>query len=93
MPNFTQEKWRYIEMNNTIVTDGEKYKPIAHLVGCIAFPEDEYKANGRLIAAAPEMYDLLKVWVQIQAQPTLRIAQERAKELLAQIDGKEDGHE
>lgn len=48
------------------------------------------EANARLIAAAPEMYELLKVWVQIQAQPTLRNAQDKAQELLARIDGKEE---
>ena len=46
--------------------------------------------NPRLMAVAPEMYDLLKVWVTVQAQPDLRIAQERARELLASIDGTEE---
>ena len=45
------------------------------------------KADARLIAAAPEMYELLKVWTQLQAQPDLMIAQEKAKDLLARIDG------
>ena len=48
---------------------------------------DVQKANARLIAAAPEMYELMKVWVQVQAQPTLRNAQDKAQELLARIDG------
>ena len=42
--------------------------------------------NGRLIAAAPEMYKLMKIWVQVQAQPTLRNAQDKARELLERID-------
>ena len=46
-------------------------------------------ANARLIAAAPEMYELLEVWVNIQAQPTLKEARKRASELLARIDGEE----
>lgn len=45
------------------------------------------KADARLIASAPEMYELLKVWTQIQAQPILMLAQESAKELLARIEG------
>ena len=45
------------------------------------------KADARLIASAPEMYELLKVWTQIQAQPILMLAQEGAKELLARIEG------
>ena len=51
---------------------------------------DECYANARLIASAPEMYELLKVWVNVQAQPTLRNAQARAQELLARIDGEEE---
>ena len=48
------------------------------------------KANACLIAAAPEMYELLKVWVNVQAQPMLRDAQKMAQELLARIDGDSD---
>ncbi|MBQ4401949.1 MAG: hypothetical protein II832_07275 [Synergistaceae bacterium] len=54
-------------------------------------PKREYVV--RLIAAAPEMYELLRVWVQIQAQPMLRDAQDTARKLLALIDGKEASHE
>ena len=57
-----------------------------------ATPE-ETQANARLIAAAPEMYKLLKVWVNVQVQPTLREAQNTARELLARIDGVEIQHE
>lgn len=55
---------------------------IGHFLGTI-----RYEANARLIAAAPEMYELMKIWVQVQAQPTLRNAQDKARELLARIDG------
>ena len=48
---------------------------------------DVQKANARLIAAAPEMYELLKIWVQVGAQPTLRNAQDKTRELLERIDG------
>ena len=47
-------------------------------------------SDARLIAAAPEMYELLKVWVNVQAQPTLRVAQARARQLLSRIDGDAD---
>ena len=57
-----------------------------------ATPE-ETQANARLIAAAPEMYKLLKVWVNVQVQPTLREAQNTARELLARIDGVEASNE
>ena len=49
----------------------------------------EMEANARLIAAAPEMYELLKVWVQVQAQPTLMDARDTARKLLARIDVEE----
>lgn len=42
----------------------------------------------RLTAAAPEMYELLKVWTEIQAQPMLREARDKARELIARIDGE-----
>ena len=51
------------------------------------------KINARLIAAAPEMYKLLKVWTQIGAEPTLMNARKRAVELLDSIDGKDGEHE
>lgn len=54
-------------------------------IAIVLKPED-----ARLIASAPEMYELLKVWTHRQAQPDLRIAQERARELLASIDGTEE---
>ena len=49
--------------------------------------------NARLITAAPEMYELLKAWTQIRAEPTLKNARKRAEELLDSIDGKEIAHE
>lgn len=51
---------------------------------------DVQKANARLIATAPEMYELLKVWTQIGAEPTLKNARKRAVELLDSIDGEEE---
>ncbi|MBQ3446864.1 MAG: hypothetical protein IJG37_04385 [Synergistaceae bacterium] len=82
MSKFTQGKWtaEMIYGDHPIVTaDGRM------VADCF-----NNEANARLIASAPEMYELLKVWTQIQAQPTLRNAQETARELLARIDGKEE---
>ena len=45
----------------------------------------------RMIAAAPEMYALLRVWVNIGAEPVLMEAKKQAKDLIAQIDGENDG--
>ena len=47
------------------------------------------EANARLIVAAKEMYKLMKIWVNVQAQPMLRDAKAQAEELLAQIDGEQ----
>ncbi len=52
-------------------------------------PYDDADDIGRLMAAAPEMYRLLKVWTQIGAEPTLKNARKRAVELLDSIDGEE----
>ena len=60
MQEFTKRHWRYSEMGNRVTQDDEKYLPIAEVYGCSFYPEEEYKANGRLMAAAPEMYALLE---------------------------------
>ena len=106
MSKFTQGEWRYVE-NNTVVVGGEQSKTIAYLIsdikfsedGCIEFPKDEYKANGRLITAAPEMYELLKALAfYIEAITKLQkeyVANEfcdyaeRIHELLARLDGED----
>lgn len=65
MSDFSKGKWRYVETNNTVVINDGKYIPVAFLVGCSMFSKQEYQANGRLIAAAPEMYKLLEEANQI----------------------------
>ena len=69
MPEFSKGMWRYDNILGLFI-NSENNNTIA---------------NARLIAAAPEMYELLKVWVQVQAQPTLRNAQDKAQKLLARI--------
>ena len=71
MPEFSKGMWRYDNILGLFI-NSENNNTIA---------------NARLIAAAPEMYELLKVWVQVQAQPTLRNAQDKARELIERIDG------
>lgn len=98
MSDFSKGKWRYSETNNTVVINDDRYIPVAFLVGCSMFSKQEYQANGRLIAAAPEMYELLNsiAWY-IEATQKLQkdyLADEfsdyatRVKELLARIDGE-----
>lgn len=90
MTEFTKGKWVYDEPFGVIFSY-ETYAVIANVQGagtgsCFCFTQ-EGQANARLIAAAPEMYELMKVWVQVEAQPTLRNAQDKARELLERIDG------
>ncbi|MBQ6969804.1 MAG: hypothetical protein IJP85_05710 [Synergistaceae bacterium] len=90
MSNFTKGKWVYDEPFGVIFSY-ETCAVIANVQGagtgsCFCSTQ-EGQANARLIAAAPEMYELMKVWVQVQAQPTLRNAQDKARELLERIDG------
>lgn len=46
--------------------------------------------NMRLLAAAPEMYELLKVWAEIQVEPTLMEARNKTRKLIERIDRKEN---
>lgn len=98
MSEFTKGKWTAfygedfhgIRAAHTDDEQGHDYgngQIIAHVV---RWNDGHSWANARLIAAAPEMYELLKVWVQVQAQPTLRNAKDTAQKLLTRIDGKED---
>ena len=77
MSKYTSGKWE--ARPNRIIANGH----------VLAILNGGNAANERLIAAAPEMYELLEVWVNIQAQPTLKEARKRASELLARIDGEE----
>lgn len=54
-------------------------------------PDDEakYKANTRLVVAAPDMYDFLKSLPNVLAEdPWTRKTLERAREIVEKIDGK-----
>ena len=89
MSEFTKGKWYVIQGAGIDELDviSEDKRNICCLFGYSVSRWNEQKANARLIAAAPEMYELLKVWVQVQAQPTLRNAQDKARELIERIDG------
>ena len=89
MSGFTKGKWVYDKHYGCIHHDGKLIAEVAGAGGS-NYRHAQGEANARLIAAAPEMYELLKVWTQIQAQPALMIAQENARKLLASIDGKEE---
>ena len=97
MSEFTKGKWRYVETNNTVVINDDRYIPVAFLLGCSMFSKQEYQANGRLMAAAPEMYEMMKNTANYILECAklyspfpgeLCMYAERIKELLARIDGE-----
>ena len=85
MRRFTYGKWtvrKLLQVEWGVFAERDGFRDREPVADCF-----DNEANARLIAAAPEMYELLNVWVNVQAQPTLRNAQKRAEELLARIDG------
>lgn len=98
MTEFTKGKWTADDMGEYVFAHGFnmmicQMRGWGYLHGTLGLTPDNVievqKANARLIAAAPEMYELMKIWVQVQAQPTLRNAQDKARELLERIDGND----
>ena len=90
MSKFTQGEWRYREVD-PISEELNTHKYVLWAVGERTLQSIGYiftEANARLIVAAPKMYKLLKVWVQVQAQPTLMDARDTARKLLASIEGE-----
>ena len=89
MSKFTAGRWNYLEeyIPEGITLNEKEYLIQSESREDVALVWTE--ANARLIAAAPEMHELLKVWTQIGAEPTLKNARKRAVELLDSIDGEE----
>ena len=89
MSKFTQGEWNYLEeyIPEGSILNEKKYLIQSETREDVALVWTE--ANARLIAAAPKMYELLKVWTQIRAEPTLKEARDTARKLLARIDGEE----
>ena len=89
MSYFTKHKWKFDDSTRTIRDDDGFL---------IAVVEIQYgnKTNGRLIAAAPEMYELLKEELIPTSDYGGVVSFERerkVRELLARIDGEEAQHE
>ena len=88
MSKFSQGKWR-CEWDDNKYIWGANDEVIGELY--FTTPE-ETKANARLIAAAPEMYQKLKSAVSYcsyaeEFSPAAKIVAKSIKELLARIDG------
>jgi hypothetical protein len=86
MSEFTKGTWEYDRVSGCVHHNGRLIAEVAGGGGA-NYCHSRGEANARLIAAAPDMYELLKVWVNVQAQPTLRNTQKMAQELLARING------
>ena len=104
MPNFTQGKWKFNEHVSIITSDTERGHE------CIASPFlptkdfpyptlQETIANGRLIAHAPEMYELLLDCAEFLEERSMlqcegcsefaALLQDKVDALIGLIDGKE----
>ena len=60
---------------------------VSGIQGSYSIGADEAAANARLIAAAPDMLDLLEGWLALEAGKTCEIA-EKTQALLAHIRGQ-----
>lgn len=99
MSKFTKGKWKNYINKCVYVLDKKNKFPRFIVDSVHGNTEEEAQANARLIAAAPEMYQLLDdIAEYIEATQKLQkdyLATEffdyaiRAKELLARIDGEE----
>ena len=103
MSKFTQGEWEWDKENCLVFTtmyseDGssERYY-VADFEMDYAISREEREANARLIAAAPEMYELLKSLVNtLLAHSYSSYSQDkviRIANLLARIDGEEEVHD
>ena len=100
MPDFTKGKWELYthvvrvscRVLATIRVPDSDIANIAYVPVIHGFPEQEGQANARLIAAAPEMYELLMQFAFGSCDDCMRVLDESRK-LLDRIDGKEAHHD
>ena len=98
MSEFTKGKWQVVHGAGTdefdvISEDAPLHNHICVLFGYPTSRWDEQKANARLIAAAPEMYELLKEELIPTSDygGTLSFSREaKLRELFTRIDGEEE---
>ena len=97
MSKFTSGEWAFDDLTETVNTVSDEARTICIMTtnGVEDFSNED-RANARLIAAAPEMYKMLKE----ELIPTsdyggvLSLSREaKVSKLLAWIDGEETSHE
>ena len=105
MSKFTKGKWTADDMGEYVFAHGFdmmicQIRGWAYLNAQGLSPDeaiDVQKANARLIAAAPEMYELLKVCAKTETPgnyiPAFLDLKDKARELLARIDVEEGKHD
>ena len=87
MSEFTKGTWIIDTDGNGIYSDTEEYQ-VAYISYINYNKNKEMQANARLIAAAPEMYEML-IFALKEAENGHLMDGELIKDLLARIDGKE----
>ena len=90
MSKFTQGKWEYVMRSIRAITPKETIG--VAFIYC-SNGQEEAEANARLIAAAPEMYELLKALWESSNDAEVGGVKLGAKKLLARIDGEETKHD
>ena len=96
MSEFTPGQWGVDEDEDSVFAVAEKDGERVYIVPIIeGINEEEYKANARLIAAAPELYKTLAVIVnELKAygddvRDDLYSLMTEAEGILARVDGEE----
>lgn len=89
MSEFTKGEWK-IDKDFDIYIDKNNDKQYIAIIYFGVFFSREIRANARLIAAAPEMYQLLHDELTGEAGGTLSSAHEsKVRKLLTKIDGED----
>ncbi len=90
--NFSLAPWKVVTFEGNYYVENEKVTSVCRVR--IRHKEEETEANARLIAAAPEMYELLKLLIdQPEDSGLRRQVFDQAEKLLAKIEGKDGKHE
>ncbi len=95
MSKFTKGTWKLNKHFDVVSENGQfialcciRHKKLGyHYIENIKLYNEETKANARLIAAAPEMYQHLKIILNGE------FSSDNVEQLLAQIDGEETKNE